>query len=372
MSTQGIEGVIIINRDLTFAYVNRSARELLGLPDNVLDNPSQKISRFLRDIDWERIMSEDPQEWQRVSRSEIEVFYPQHRFLLFYLLPYRNELDPDNRLGMATVILQDVTSLRNQARNDIEKERLNAISMLAAGVAHEIGNPLNSLQIHLQLLERYLDRLEGEAAAEARENVEVCLKEVRRLDEIIFSFLKAVRPQPLDLKPALFSKVVEETLPILEPEIRDRGIQVICEFPPDEPRIHLDVGQIKQVIYNIVKNAIQAMSSQGQLTIRIKVNDRGLVVEFQDTGKGIAPDEIGNIFHPYYTTRPDGTGLGMVIVERITREHGANLSIDSEPGKGTCVRIEFPLTSRQPKLLEAPVESVVVEAHDVNLKHEEA
>ncbi len=364
------EGVIIIDHELKIEFVNQAAISLLGLPQNVLDPPGQKIGRYLRDLDWDRLMRQDPAEWERVSRREIEVFYPSHRYLLFYLLPYEDQYHPESRLGMATIILHDVTDLRRRAETELETERLNAITMLAAGVAHEIGNPLNSLNIHLQLLERYFrQQAENKDNTEAKELLEVALEEVQRLDHIINSFLKAIRSTPGEFAPVSLKDLVSDTLRVMKPEIQNRQVAVECEWGTGIPLVQGDPDQIKQALYNIIKNAIQAMpggEDENKLHIALSAGPGTVSLAVADNGKGISPDELGNIFNPYYTTREDGTGLGLVIVERIAREHGAELGIESKPGRGTVFTITFPLRESRSRLLESPDEALPVETLELD------
>ena len=355
------EGVIIINRELVIEYVNHAAIQLLGIPEDAADG-GHGVNRYLRDLDWDRLMSRDPEEWERISRQEIEVFYPRYRALLFYLLPYQSEFDPENKLGMAIIVLHDVTELRDKAMNQIETERLNAISILAAGVAHEIGNPLNSLTIHLQLLERHFD--DSPQDEDAREILGVALSEVKRLDGIINNFLKAVRPSVIEKESVNLRPLLEDSLKVLSPEIKDRMIDVYCEWDDNLPKVMVDSGQMTQAFHNVIRNAVQAMSEGGRLEVKLKRDDGSLKVSFHDDGKGIAPDDIDKIFTPYQTTRETGTGLGLVIVERIIREHGAELGIESEFNRGTVVTITFPLSDRRVRMLEPPNESLTVEAFE--------
>jgi len=274
--------------------------------------------------------------------------------LLFYLLPYRNQFDPAGQLGMAIIILHDVTELRAQTASQLEAERLNAITMLAAGVAHEIGNPLNSLNIHLQLLDRHLRGQPADpATAEARELLCVSLDEVKRLDRIIGNFLKAVRPTPAELQPVALRDVVTDTLRAMKGELDDHELNVQCEWGVDVPPVAADPLQLQQALHNIVKNGIQAMTNGGTLRFALTAAADAVSLAISDTGKGIAAPDLGNIFNPYYTTRQDGTGLGLVIVERIVREHGATLGVDSEVGRGTTFTIRFPLRERRVRLLAA-------------------
>jgi two-component system, sporulation sensor kinase E len=249
--------------------------------------------------------------------------------------------------------LDDVTDLRERAESTIESERINAITMLAAGVAHEIGNPLNSLTIHLQLLERQLAPLADEVGEDARELVDVSLQEVRRLDTIINQFLKAVRPGAFEPKPVAMNKLIAKTLQFMTPEIEDRGVLIEAEWPDDAPAIMGDETQLQQALYNVIKNGVQAMETGGILVIKVFTTEDFLVVSIADSGKGIDRSQLGDIFNPYYTTKEDGTGLGLVIVERIIREHGAEFGIDSEVDRGTVVSMRFPLRDRRQRLLAA-------------------
>ncbi len=347
------EGVLILDRDLRIHYVNAAAIEMLGLPPDIREREPQRISRYLRDLDWRRLVACDPAEWTRVARQELEVFYPHHRFLQFYLVPYHNEVDLDSELGMVTLILHDVTDMRVRAEKTIEAERLNAITMLAAGVAHEIGNPLNGLTIHLQLLARlFRDHPELAGQGEALELLQVANDEVRRLDSIITQFLKAVRPTPLEMAPLKLPDLLSETLRLMKDEIESRGVAVECTWSDDLPRVMGDSTQLKQACYNLMRNAVQAMSAGGKLTISVEAHHDHLALQFRDTGKGITAKEMGNLFNPFYTTKAGGTGLGLVIVERIVRDHGATLGVESEPGQGAVFTIRFPLRDRQVRLLD--------------------
>ena len=142
------EGILVVDRRLKIRYFNRAARELLALPEDIT---SLRVSQLLQGVDWRRILREDEEEWTRVARQEVEILYPVRRFVQFYLVPYPEDA------GLAAVIIRDVTESRNRTMNELENETVQAVSMLAAGVAHEIGNPLNSLYLNLQLLERSVD-----------------------------------------------------------------------------------------------------------------------------------------------------------------------------------------------------------------------
>ena len=338
------EGIVVIDTRLSIKYINTSAQTLLGLPENFEE---QKISRFIKELEW-RSMIDAEGNWNKTSRREIEVLYPRRRILLFYLLP----LETDTK--SAVIILHDITESRENTQEIIESEKMNMISLLAAGVAHEIGNPLNSLNIHLQLLQRHLATQGAPVDKEAEELLSIANSEVERLDKIINQFLQAVRSVKPNLHKLNIKPLLIDTLKLLRHEIENKSINVKCTWPNTLPSIMGDENQLKQAFFNLIKNAIQAMSQYGNIDIECSFNDDFLILSFIDTGKGISKDSIGHVSDAYFTTKKEGSGLGLMVVERIVREHGAELAIESEEGKGTTFTIKFPRSTRKIRLLPAP------------------
>ncbi|MFC1453341.1 nitrogen regulation protein NR(II), partial [Verrucomicrobiota bacterium] len=276
---------------------------------------------------------------------------PEHRILGFYAVPLSPDAGKENG---AVVILRDITRSREEEASLVESERLNAVKLLAAGVAHEIGNPLNALNIHLQLIDREIRDLPEGAAAGLGELVDVARKEVTRLDLIITQFLRALRPTRPKLTSVEIERVIEDALVLLRQEIEDRSIDVSIEKPESLPKVRVDRNQMQQAFFNIIKNAFQSMSDGGTLRISLGVTDRLLAVSFRDTGQGISAEDMGRIFEPYHTTKAQGSGLGLMIVQRIVQDHGGQIEVASKPGQGTAFTVLLPLWERRVRLLRAP------------------
>lgn len=342
------EGVMVIGANGCLIYANGAAEHLLSFSaDKIKGKP---VSTYFGDIDWNPMTDvdwekTDGEDWSHLLTRELELTYPERRILSFYAVPMP---DADNTSKPnALVILRDVTHEREQEASALEDERLNAVKTLAASVAHEIGNPLNALNIHLQLLARELRNLEDENKENLQELVNVSKNEVKRLDSIITQFLQALRNSKPNLEPGNVVKLIMETLDIMRVDVENRRIEIKVTGISRVPVVMLDEGQIKQVFFNLIKNAMEAMPDGGTLGIDISAGDAFLRIDFTDSGMGIPEESLGRIFEAYHTTKTKGTGLGLMIVKRIIQEHGGRIEVSSKEGEGTRFRILLPLAERR-------------------------
>ncbi|MFT3780615.1 MAG: ATP-binding protein [Nibricoccus sp.] len=346
------EGVLVINTDGEIEYANRAASRIIGVrADELAGSTLWRLVPGLRpSLD---AALDDGALTLPVVAREIELSYPEPRTVRLYMVPFQNEGRGMER--RFAVILSDITRDKQTTEERIENERTSSILLLAAGVAHELGNPLNSLTIHLQLMERRLKKLQSsknkESAALA-ESIRICQDEVRRLDGIITNFLDAIRPQSPDLADTNLAEVLDEVLRFQQNEIADRGITVEAETQADLPVVMADRNQLKQVFFNLIKNALEAMQSGGCLRIRTRVDDDNVYLLFGDTGSGIKQEDLVRLFQPYHTTKAGGHGLGLMIVQRIMREHGGQIGVESKEGVGTLVTLQFPQKNRRVRMLQ--------------------
>jgi len=360
------EGIIVTDSNGRITYLNDAACELFGLEAG--DSLGKRLDERVRGLDWEALSRSEG----AVSR-DMEIFYPANRFINFYIVPLvierqvsTDKIDEGNfdshreqgidisgeRVGHA-IILRDITESRRSTQQTLESERLNALTLLAAGVAHEIGNPLNSLNIHLQLMERQARKLDDTVQKELQESIDIARSEINRLDSIVTQFLRAIRPTRPQLRPENVNTIVEEAVRFFAAEIKDRDIVVEQELRSDLPMLHLDRDQMKQAFYNVIKNSFEAMKRRGILRIRTDMNESHVLIRFTDTGGGISAENLSHVFEPYFTTKPSGTGLGLLIVRRIVREHGGELSMESSEGKGLTLTIRLPYIDKRVRMLEA-------------------
>ena len=345
------DGILVIDENGVIQYANSQGCKLIGMQeDNVGKEVLWKLVPDLhRSLEGSTFQTDDEDSF---TSREIELSYPEKRLVRLYIVPLQ-EGAAGVRLRNMAVILTDITEERLCTEQLIESEKVNSVLLLASGVAHELGNPLNSLTIHLQLLKRKLKKLDASKDIEKLlASVEVCTGEVARLDGIITHFLEAVRPTPPDFKELSLLSLLNEVLDVQGVEFQDRSINVDIEFMEKNPVIQGDGGQVKQVLFNLFKNSLEAMQKEDRLKIVCRGDDDSIYLQFADTGIGIAESDISKVFLPYYSTKDGGHGLGMMIVQRIMREHGGRIGIDSKTGVGTVVTLQFPRKYRRTRLLE--------------------
>jgi len=244
-----------------------------------------------------------------------------------------------------------------------EKLAARSLGRLMAGVTHEVRNPLNAMAIHLELVREHLLRLQRNSRTPvgavlgldgreeptpevtgAREHLDVIGSEIKRLDEVITGFVRFIRPEELQLVPVDVQLLIAEVIALVEPDARRNGITCKSVVADGLPELRADPALLRQALLNLALNASQAMADGGKLTMGAAVEkDRRLALTVEDTGAGISADTLDRIFDLYYTTKPEGSGIGLSIVYRIVQLHGGEIEVQSTEGRGTMFRMLLPL-----------------------------
>jgi signal transduction histidine kinase len=237
----------------------------------------------------------------------------------------------------------DVTE-RNASEARLRRtENLASMTTMAAGVAHEIKNPLAAMGIHLQLLKKAFIRNTSLTLDDAQRYIDVLDEEISRLNSIVVDFLFAVRPMDTRLRLGSLAKTLNEICNFVEPELTEHKVTLARDIATSLPRLEFDENLLKQALLNLIKNAMNAMEKGGRLTLQARLDANLVFIKVIDTGIGMSEDTLQKIFEPYFTTKATGTGLGLTVVYKIMKEHKGDISVTSKPGEGSCFTLTLPV-----------------------------
>lgn len=338
-------GVMVSSQDHRVIMLNNPARRFLPLSAaDPLDMKaweaiaSAKLSSYVREA-----LEED-------RGAEMRDFSIQHRDRNFILSCGVLALVDRGHIMGSMIYIEDVTAIRAEETRLKQAEGLASLTTMAAGVAHEIKNPLASMGIHLQLMRR---QLKGDSAdpEELLDALEILEEETERLNNVVSDYLLAVRPQKSIPTSTDLNALITDLVQFLRFEMEEARVRVMPILDETIPLLPLDEGAMKRALLNLVKNAIVAMPNGGELRLQTRMMIDNVQVIVSDTGEGIAEGIQGKVFEPYFTTRERGSGLGLTVVYKTVREHGGDLHMDSSTGRGTTFRISLPIPQSEHKLL---------------------
>lgn len=330
------EGAMIVTRDGDITFANPPALSWLGLPKTgKLQIPQ------IADTEISKFIETHCENLKERTTADFRVLIPRETFLRIFMIPFEKE-------GNILILLLNLTTERSAGGAPPARDSVESLLSLAAGIAHEIGNPLNSIGIHLALLQKEIKTLPEGKKAGFEKTLEVLKSETGRLDRIVRNFLKAARKPPLRFRTENLNGVLKSALDFMRPELEENKIKI--RFRPEEsiPDFLMDRERLHQAFINLIKNSMEAMPKGGQITIRTSQKEKAAILIFNDEGKGISEEDLPHIFEAYYTTKAEGSGLGLMTVWKTVSEHGGRIEVSSKAGQGTTFTLLLPI--REPKL----------------------
>jgi two-component system, sporulation sensor kinase E len=340
-----IEGVIVTDRDNKIILINSAMEDFLALSKERAYQQQLEFCNF--DPEIKDLLNEAIQKDQRVIDREVHFRRTDKTFTLSVLPLFYD----DESVG-SIIILVDITEKKEREIQLRQAESLAALTNLTAGVAHEIKNPLASIDIHIQLLRKEIAKIKG-ASRKNIENLLVIVKEeIDRLNSIVQDFLFAVKPMNMNYSKENINEILKDMIDFLQYELKEADISIVLDFEENLPYVAIDPKYLKQAFLNIVKNSIEALDSGGEIKVKTEeAPDGDVIVHIIDNGHGIPENLIGKIFEPYFTTRKFGTGLGLVIVYKIIKELGGDIKVSSKENGGTVFSIKLPVPEKKKRLL---------------------
>lgn len=349
-------GILVCDTAHKLILANRTARRLLSISsyEHAGENiwsviPEELVAEFLAMT----LLAAD-----KAEEREFDVeLNGTMRLLSVSVMP----LVKARRVAGSLILVDDITERRSREARMRQMENLASLSTLAAGVAHEIKNPLASLSIHVQLIQKTINSKHAasnedkykpdEQSRLIDKYLSVLNEEIERLNNIVVDFLFAIRPMNMQLRRGSINSFITELAEFVSMELKAAGITLILNLSEKLPALDFDAALMKQVFLNLVNNAAAAMKNGGTLTINSEEADDGVRIIVSDTGEGISDENFTKIFEPFFTTKPNGSGLGLTAVFKIVREHRGEISVESREGEGTVFTINLPAPEPDRRLL---------------------
>ncbi len=343
------EGIIAINTNGIIQGINKKASFLFSIPRNSEDTllETYLINTEIGKTILELIKSKDNED--RIIKDD-----KNKRILQISILP----LGEKGKIIGTLIRALDITESYENSQKLKRAEQLAALTTLAAGVAHEIKNPLGSISIYIQLIEKIIKNnidKNFKFYEDINEYTNIIKEEISRLEDTINSFLFSVRKLELELKEVNINKLILDTISFLKYEIENNNINIEVKFDIENLILKIDEKYIKQSLINIIQNSIDSIiesrKEKRNILIKLKVLENNAIINIKDTGKGIEKDKLSKIFEPYFTTKRSGTGLGLTNVARIIEAHNGNINIENTKN-GVSVIITLPLIQENQKFLK--------------------
>jgi PAS domain S-box-containing protein len=358
------DGILVCDSRHNLMLANKHAERFLSL--NPLEPGNEPLWRAVRDERIAEFFEATLSGGDRVEEREFDIeIKGMNRLLSISVLP----LVQEHQVTGSLIYIEDITEKRGREARLRRAENLASLTTLAAGVAHEIKNPLGSISIHIQLIQKAIDKnreLFGKAHPEGTDGIgqepapyfdvmdkyiAVVNEEVDRLNHIVVDFLFAVRPMDMEFREGDINALITELIEFVRYELEQNRIECALDLKQELPLILFDERYMKQALLNLIKNAQAAMPQGGSLSIKTERTDTDILISVLDSGMGIGEENLSKIFEPFFTTRETGSGLGLTLVFKIIREHEGEITVKSRKGEGACFIISLPIPQKDRRLI---------------------
>lgn len=341
------DGIIVTDTNNKIIFHNRRSDRLIPFYSGDLDDSI--IWEVIDDDDISKFIKKTLLNAEKVSEEEFTLkLGGVSKTLWLDIMPVVRE----GSIHGSLLHVSDITERKKRDGRLRRAENLASLTTLAAGVAHEIKNPLGSISIHIQLMQKSLKRDKQLEEETSGKYLDILNEEVERLNNIIVDFLFAVRPMNPTMKKSDINKVLTDLLEFVKYELEEASVSIECEFQEKLPKLDIDEKYIKQAILNIIKNSVAAMPDGGVMYFRTVKDGDFVHIYVCDTGTGISEDNMSKIFEPYFTTKQFGSGLGLTVVYKIIKEHGGDIVLESVENQGTTFTINLPVPQVGKRLLD--------------------
>ncbi len=340
------EGVIVSDVDHNLVFYNKFAERLL--PFSSQDIYEHRVWDAILDVEISRFVRETLEGQESIVDREFTLESKgTTRTLSCSITP----LVRAGHIQGNILHIDDITEKRGREARLRRAESLAALTTLAAGVAHEIKNPLGSIGIHIQLIQKAIKEKTSVDPRTIQPYIEIVNEEVERLNRIVVDFLFAVRPMDTKLEESDLNQVIANLLEFVRYELEEANVTLTEEFDETLPPLMLDEKYVKQAVLNIIKNAISAMPEGGSLVVTTERFGDEAILRIADSGEGMSDEILAKIFEPYFTTRDFGSGLGLTLVYKVVKEHMGEIGVSSQEGKGATFTITLPIPQKYQHLL---------------------
>ena len=357
-----IRGVLVCDTAHRLILANKASRRFLSIVS--YEQGRETIWSVIREETIAEFLAHALKSTDKVDGREFDVdINGTGRLLSVSIMP----VVQDHQVSGSLILIDDVTERRDREARMRRMESLASLTTMAAGIAHEIKNPLGALSIHIQLIQKTmaiqetlcmeLHKARGSECEPRRyfEQVDKYLnvvnEEIDRLNAIVVDFLFAVRPINVKLRRGDINSFIRELMNFVSIEMKNSKIQVNLDLTENLPSIDFDPGIMKMALLNLINNATAAMAKGGKLTITTEEDEGEVKISIADTGAGISQENLSKIFEPYFTTKDDGTGLGLTVVYKIIKEHQGEIDVKSKAGEGTTFTVTLPIPQTDRRLI---------------------